>query len=67
MNPAELKIKFIYSEKAKNFCKVFPLLLTTVHTVKSKGKISQNYMAFSEHMNFTNRNRQIVTIVTTVL
>ena len=24
----------------------------TVHTVKSKGKISQNFVAFSEYMNF---------------
>ena len=44
-------LKFIYSEKAT---KIFPLLLTTVHTVKSKGKISQNFVAFSEFMNFTN-------------
>ena len=27
-------------------------LLTTVHTVKSKGKILQNFVAFSEYMNF---------------
>ena len=46
-------LKFIYSEKATKFCKIFPLLLTTVHTVKSKGKISQNFVAFSEYMNFT--------------
>ena len=45
-------IKFIYSEKATKVCEVFPLLLTTVHTVKSKGKISQNFDAFSEYMNF---------------
>ena len=45
-------VKFIYSEKATKFCKIFPLLLTTVHTVKSKGKISQNFVAFSEYMNF---------------
>jgi hypothetical protein len=25
--------------------------LTAVHTVKSKGKISQNFVAFSEYMN----------------
>ena len=37
-------VKFIYSEKA--------LLLNAVHTVKSKGKISQNFVAFSEYMNF---------------
>ena len=33
-----LHIKFIYSEKATKFCEIFPLLLTTVHTVKSKGE-----------------------------
>ena len=33
------QVKLIYSEKATKFCKIFPLLLTSVHTVKSKGKI----------------------------
>ena len=47
------QVKFIYSEKATKFCEIFPLLLTAVHTVKSKGKISQNCVAFSEYMNFT--------------
>ena len=46
------EVKFIYSKKAAKFCEIFPLLLTTVHTVKSKGKISQNFAAFSEYMNF---------------
>ena len=32
-------LKTIYSEKATKFCEI--LLLTAVHTVKSKGKISQ--------------------------
>ena len=45
-------LKFIYPEKATKFCEIFPLLLTTVHTVKSKGKISQNFVTFSEYMNF---------------
>ena len=45
-------LKFIYSEKAAKFCEIFPLLLTTVHTVKSRGKILQNFVAFSEYMNF---------------
>ena len=27
-------VKFIYSEKATKFCKIFTLLLTAVHTVK---------------------------------
>ena len=47
------KVKFIYFEKATKFWEIFPLLLTTVHTVKSKRKISQNVVAFSEYMNFT--------------
>ena len=46
------ELKFIYSEKAAKFCEIFPLLLSTVHTDKSKGKISQNFVAFSEYMNF---------------
>ena len=45
-------LKFIYSEKATKFCEIFPLLLTVCTAVKSKGKISQNFVAFSEYMNF---------------
>ena len=45
-------VKFIYSEKAKIFWEIFILLLTTVHTGKSKVKILQNFVAFSEYMNF---------------
>ena len=45
-------VKFIYSEKATKFCEIFPLLLTVCTAVKSKGKISQNFVAFSEYMNF---------------
>ena len=44
-------IKFIYSEKATKFCEIFTLLLSYV-PVKSKVKISQNFVAFSEYMNF---------------
>ena len=47
-------LKFIYSEKATKFCEIFTLLLTTVYTVKIKVKISQNFVAFSEDMNFMN-------------
>ena len=35
------------------FCKIFFLLFTICTVVKSKGKISQNFVAFSEYMNFT--------------
>ena len=45
-------LKFIYSEKATKFCEISTLLLTTVHTVKSKVEISQNFVAFSEYVNF---------------
>ena len=45
-------LKFIYSEKATKFCEIFILLLSYVVPVKSKVKISQNCVAFSEYMNF---------------
>jgi hypothetical protein len=45
-------LKLKYSEKATKFSEIFTLLLTTVHTFKSKVKISQNFVAFSEYMNF---------------
>ena len=54
-----LVLKFIYSEKATKFCEVFPLLLTAVHSVKSKGKTSQNSVAFSEYMNFDCRKEKM--------
>ena len=47
-----LNLKFVYSEKATKFCDIFTLLLSTVHTDKSNVKISQNFVAFSEYMNF---------------
>ena len=43
-------VKFIYSEKATTFCEIFTLLLSHVVLVKSKVKISQNFVAFSEYM-----------------
>ena len=49
-------LKFIYSQKATKIFEIFPLLLTSVHTVKSKGKISQNFVAFSEYMNFNQQS-----------
>ena len=49
-------LKFIYSEKATKFCEIFPLLLSYVVPVKSKWKISQNFVAFSEYMNFSTAN-----------
>ena len=46
---------FKYSEKATRFCKISTLDLTVLRTVKSKMEISQNFVAFSEYMNFTKR------------
>ena len=43
----------MYSEKATKFCEIFTLLLTVYTVVKSKVKILQNFVAFSEYMNFT--------------
>ena len=45
-------LKFVYSEKATNFCEISTLLLSIVHTDKSKVDISQNFVAFSEYINF---------------
>ena len=53
-------LKFIYSEKATKFCEISTLLLTTVHTVKSKVEISENFVAFSEYMNFNTKKHFIL-------
>ena len=45
-------LKFIYSEKATNFCEISTLLLSYVVPVKSKVEISQNFVAFSDYINF---------------
>ena len=45
-------IKFIYSDKATKFCETSTLLLSTVHTEKSKVEILKISVAFSEYMNF---------------
>ena len=46
-------LKFIYSEKARKFFEISTLLLTGTTQDKSKVEISQNFVAFSEYMNFT--------------
>ena len=43
----------MYSEKATKLCE--PLHLTVCTVVKSKVKILQNFVAFSEYMNFTRK------------
>ena len=46
------KVKFIYSEKTTKFCQISILLFSYVVPVKNKVEISQNFVAFSEYMNF---------------
>ena len=53
-------LKFIYSENAAKFCKFSTLILSTVHADKSKVKILQNFVAFSEYMNFTGAIKVLV-------
>ena len=45
-------LKFIYSEKATKFCEIFTFILTDTTQDKSKVKMLQNFVAFSEYMNF---------------
>ena len=45
-------LKFIYSEKAKKFCEISTVDLSYVVPVKSTVEILQNFVAFSEYMNF---------------
>ena len=45
----------MYSEKATKFHEIFTLLLTGTTGDKSNEEISQNFVAFSEYMNFTIR------------
>ena len=47
------QLKFIYSEKATKFCKISTSLLSYVVPVKSTEEFLQNFVAFSEYMNFT--------------
>ena len=46
-NEQHFVLQFIYSEKATKFCEILTLLLSYAQTVKSKVKISQNFVAFS--------------------
>ena len=52
-------LKLIYSEKTTNFCEISTVDLSFIVTVKSTMDISQNFVAFSEYMNFnfTSANR----------
>ena len=45
-------LKFIYSEKATKFCEISTVDLFYVVPVKFTVEISQNFVAFSEYINF---------------
>ena len=47
-----ISLRFIYSEKATIFFEISILDLSYVVTVKSTVEILQNFVAFSEYMNF---------------
>ena len=51
--PDEKLVKFIYSEKATKFYEISTGDLSYEVQVKSMVEISQNFVAFSEYMNFT--------------
>ena len=48
-----MKLKFIYSEKAAKFCEISTVDWTGTKKEKSTVEILQNFVAFSEYMNFT--------------
>ena len=54
--------KFVYSDKATKFCEISTLLLSYVVPVKSKVKISRNFVASSEYMNFKGKSSYCVQI-----
>ena len=50
LNLTLVELKFVYSENATHFCEISTIDLSYIVTVKSE--ISQNFVAFSEYMNF---------------
>ena len=53
------KLKFRYSEKTKKFQKNLPILATLLSNVKQIGRFLQNFVAFSEHLNFKNLKNRV--------
>ena len=64
-NEQHFVLQFIYSEKATKFCEILTILLSYAQTVKSKVKISQNFVAFLEYINFTIANLRIKCVTET--
>ena len=55
-----LKRSYTYSEKTSKFCEIFTLLFTGTTKDKSKVNILQNFVAFSEYMNFSSARDYLV-------
>ena len=47
-----MQLKFIYSEKGTKFCEISTVDLIGTPQDKPTEEISQNFVAFSEYMNF---------------
>ena len=56
-------LEFIYSEKAAKFCEISTLDLSYVVMVKSTVEILQNFVAFSEYVNFRGLECMVVFFV----
>ena len=56
----------VYSDKAITFCEISTLLLSYVVPVKSK-EISQNFVAFSEYMNFIHFLKYVNTYIYNII
>ena len=56
----EQSLKFIYSEKATNVWDISTVDLSYVVTIKSSVEVLQNFVAFSEIMNFTKLSSELV-------
>ena len=52
-NQEGLILEFLYSEKDTNFCEISTVDLSYIVTVKCTVQILQNFVAFSEYLNFT--------------
>ena len=51
-----MNVPLKYSEKATKFCEIFIVDFSYVVTVKSTMEVSQNFVAFSEYMNFKEKS-----------
>ena len=58
MQDAWIRVKFIYSEKATKFNKNLPIDLKLISNVKKIGIFLENFVAFSDCLNFKRAKRK---------